>query len=116
MQSHYCFLNQQHILSTISDLNRKREFTLFEKLIESTLSPVWLHAPRHEQTEGLASLQRAENIVKLLSIPEAEKNGLHYQYLLYLLDQEMYTITEYELIYQVEQFREEHNLLKGDDF
>ncbi|HAT9655372.1 TPA: TfuA-like protein, partial [Legionella pneumophila subsp. pneumophila] len=37
-------------------------------------------------------------------------------YLLSLLDQQTYAITEYELIYQVEQFREEHNLLKGEDF
>ncbi|HCX3367392.1 TfuA-like protein [Legionella pneumophila serogroup 1] len=112
------YLNQQHTLSAASNLNRKkREFTLFEKkLIESTLSPVWFRAPLHKQTEGLASLQRSENILKLLSIPETEKNGVHYQYLLYLLDQQTYKITEYELIYQVEQFREEHNLLKGEDF
>ncbi|CAM3673123.1 TfuA-like protein [Legionella longbeachae] len=111
-------LSQQHTSSRVSDLNRKkREFTLFEKkLIESTLSPAWLLAPLHEQTESLASLQRAENILKLLSIPKTEKNGLHYQYLLSLLDQQTYTITEYELMYQVEQFREEHNLLKGEDF
>ncbi|KTC67809.1 TfuA-like protein [Legionella bozemanae] len=111
-------LNQQHILSTVSDLNRKkREFTLFEKkLIESTLSSVWLRAPMHEQTECSASQQRAENILKLLSIPETKKNRIHYQYLLSLLDQQTYAITEYELIYQVEQFREEHNLLKGEDF
>ncbi|HAU2362969.1 TPA: TfuA-like protein, partial [Legionella pneumophila] len=80
------------------------------------LSSVWLRAPMHEQTECSASQQRAENILKLLSIPETKKNRIHYQYLLSLLDQQTYAITEYELIYQVEQFREEHNLLKGEDF
>lgn len=112
------FLSQQHISSPSSDLSRKkREFTLFEKkLIESALSPVWLHAPVHEQTEGLASQQRVENILKLLSIPASKNNMNHYQCLLFFLDKQPYTITEYELIYQVEQFREEHNLLKGEDF
>lgn len=112
------FLNQQHILSTGSDLIRKkREFTLFEKkLIESTFSSVWSHAPVYEQILSSSSLERVENILKLLLIPETQKNLHHYQYLLSLLDQQAYTITEYELIYQVEQFREEHSLLKGEDF
>ncbi|MFW2535220.1 TfuA-like protein [Legionella sp. 28fT52] len=112
------YLSQQHTLSMVFDLDKKKkEFTLFEKkLIECTLSPVWLSPLEHEQTEGAAHLQRAENILKLLSIPETKKNRTHYQSLLSILDQQTYDITEYELIYQVEQFREEYNLLKGEDF
>lgn len=108
----------QHIPSMVFDLNKKkREFTLFEKkLIESTFSPVWLSPPEHDQTEGTAHSQRALYILKLLSIPETKKNRHHYQSLLSVLDQQTYDITEYELMYHVEQFREEYNLLKGEDF
>lgn len=112
------YLNQQRTPSLFFDLDKKeREFTLFEKkLIECTFSPVWMCPSQYEQAEGAAHLQRAENILKLLSVPETKKNRHHYQSLLSIIDQQTYVITGYELIYQVEQFREEHNLLKGEDF
>ncbi|HAU0829401.1 TPA: TfuA-like protein [Legionella pneumophila] len=112
------FLSQQNTPSLVFDLDtKKREFTLFEKkLIECTLSPIWANLVHGDQEAGEVEQQRAENILKLLSISETKKNTLHYQHLLSLLDEQTYTITEYELIYQVEQFREEYNLLKGEDF
>ncbi|HHU0101955.1 TPA: TfuA-like protein [Legionella pneumophila] len=111
-------LSQQHIPPKVSDLNRKkREFTLFEKkLIECTFLPCWVNYNHGNQILSELNQQRSENILKLLSISEIEKNRLHYQSLLSVLDQQTYTVTEYELIYQIEQFREEHNLLKGEDF
>ncbi|HDV5690368.1 TPA: TfuA-like protein [Legionella pneumophila] len=112
------YLNHQQILPmTLALGKKKRNFTLFEKkLIEATLSPVWLNSHELEQIGEVAHLQRAENIVKLLSIPKTKANMLHYQSIIAMLDQQEYEITECELIYQVELFREERNLLKGDEF
>lgn len=112
------YLSQQHTSNKVFALDKKkRTFTLFEKkLIESTLSPVWLNFAENKQPKCTTHLQRATHILKLLAISETKKNRHHYQYLLSDLDQQTYEITEYELIYQVEQFREEHNLLKGEEF
>lgn len=112
------YLNQLQTLPiTLNVDKKKRDFTLFEKkLIESTLSPVALNYYGLEQKEGVEHFQRAENIIKLLSISKTKKNVTHYQSLIFLIDQQAYDITEYELIYQVKLFREEHNLLKGQHF
>ncbi|STX81250.1 TfuA-like protein [Legionella busanensis] len=101
------------------DLNtcrQKRNFTLFEKkLIESTLSPV-LFKFELEGKEGFADPRRAKNLIKLLSIPKTKINLLYYQSLLVMIDQQSYDIPEKEIIYQIELFREEHNLLRGAEF
>lgn len=112
------YLNQLQTLPiTLNVDKKKRDFTLFEKkLIESTLSPVALNYYGLEQKEGVEHFQRAENIIKLLSITKTKKNVTHYQCLISLIDQQVYDLTEYELIYQVNLFREEHNLLKGQHF
>ncbi|CEG59351.1 TfuA-like protein [Legionella fallonii] len=112
------YLNQQPVPNKNLALNtNKREFTFFEKkLIESTFSPAWLSASKCQQAEDTTHIQRAACILKLLAIPATKKNKHHYQSLLLILDKQPYGITEYELIYQVEQFREERNLLKGKSF
>jgi hypothetical protein len=112
------YLNQQKTPPITFNVDKKkRDFTLFEKkLIESTLSPVLLNYDGLELKEAVDHFQRAENIIKLLIIPKTKKNLIHYQSLITQLDQQAYDITEYELIYQVELFREERNLLKGQDF
>lgn len=110
------YLNQQQTPPITFNVDKKkRDFTLFEKkLIESTLSPVLL------KDDGLAQnfelCQRAENIIKLLAIPKTKENMRYYQSLILLLDKQGYDMTEYEVVYQVEVFREERNLLKGQDF
>ncbi|RUR14104.1 TfuA-like protein [Legionella sp. km772] len=112
------YLNQQHLSNEIFDLAKKsRKFTFFEKkLIESTLTPIESIFTERDSGEGIVHQVRAMNIIKLLTISETKKNKQHYQSILMELDQEAYDITEYELMYQVEQFREERHLLKGDDF
>ena len=112
------YLNQQPVSNKNWVLNtNKREFTFFEKkLIESTFSPDWLSIPKCQQAEDVTDVQRAACILKLLAIPATKENKHHYQSLLVIFDKQPYGITEYELIYQVEQFREEHNLLKRESF
>lgn len=112
------YLNQHQTQMNLNSDNRKRrDFTLFEKkLIESALSPALLNFDGLAEEGKVKHLQRTENLIKLLSIPKTNKSEVHYQSLIAMLDQQEYEITESELIYQVELFREERNLLKGDEF
>lgn len=112
------YLSQQQTFHrAFNSYKKEREFTLFEKkLIESILSPVWMNFNELEQRGGDNHRLRAENMIKLLCIPKTKKNVIKYQSLISTTDQQEYKITEYELMYQVELFREEHNLLKGDEF
>ena len=112
------YLNQQHLSNEFFELAKKsREFTFFEKkLIESTLTSVGSNLSECDLEESVEYQHRALSILKLLAISETKKNKQHYQSLLIDLDQQTYDITEYELMYQVEQFREERHLLKGDEF
>lgn len=111
------FLNQRHIPpEIINSVNKKRAFTLFEKkLIEETFSPAWLNQ-NVGRLSGSVDLQRAENILKLLSVCETNNSKQYYQSLLSTLDHQAYDITEYELIFQIERFREERGLLTGEGF
>lgn len=130
LKSHYIDVKKEDAISLLQYLNQlpvsnknwalntnKREFTFFEKkLIESTFLPDWLSFPKYQQVDDILHVQRAACILKLLAIPATKENTHHYQSLLFILDKQSYGITEYELIYQVEQFREERNLLKGELF
>lgn len=102
---------------SINYVTKKRDFTFFEKkLIESTLYPALLSHSKLENKGEFSHLLRAKNIIKLISLPKTKKSLLYYQSAISLLDQQSYDVTESELIYQIEIFREEHNLLKGEEF
>lgn len=96
---------------------KKRDFTLFEKkIIESTLHSAYLNPIKLEYKDGFSHLLRAKNIIKLISIPKTKKNLHYYDSIISSLDLKSYDISDSELIYQIELFREEHNLLKGEEF
>lgn len=97
--------------------NRNRQFTVFEKkLIESVFYSVILNKIEVKQNGDYNQLIRSKNLIKLLAIPKTRQNLLYYQSLIYLIDKQKYIITEYEVIDQVNLFREEKNLLLGHDF
>lgn len=101
----------------ISFENKIRQFTIFEKnLIESVFNPVILNKVEFQQNGDFNQLIRAKNLIKLLSIPKTRQNLLYYQSLIYLIDNQKYIITECEFIDQLGLFREEKNLLSGNDF
>lgn len=111
------YLSQQTNSLSFNSGNTGREFTLFEKkLIESTFSPVLLNVDAEEKKSEVGQRNRAKNIIQLMSIPKTKKNLLRYQSIISILDNQPYNITEYELIYQVELFREELNLLTQEAF
>lgn len=113
-------LNYVSILSSQKKIHsgtRDRQFTIFEKnLLQSVFNPVLLNKIEMKQKGDFNQLVRAKNLIKLLSIPKTRDNLLHYQSLIYLIDKEKYIITEYEFIDQLNLFREEKNLLSGNDF
>lgn len=110
-------LKKRKIFSNLDSFKKERGFTIFEKkLIESTFPPVWLKYYKGEKRGNMALFKRADNLLKFISIPQTKENILSYQSLISLLDEQGYDITPHELLYHVEIFREERNLLKGEEF
>ena len=100
-----------------SQIDRNRAFTLFEKnLIESVFMPDFLIENACQKEADFSQLMRAKNLIKLLGQSKKRNNLRYYQFLISQVDSQQYTVTKIALMEQVSLFREDKNLLLGQEF